>query len=135
MTGIRLRAPMIASIIGIIKLFISVPTSLFSGQIARNPLKFEAFCNQSTPSKQGGATQREHGQEPKHRAGGVAPPNKQQPPPNIPPKAQASKHSAPHPRDGHATSIVHIEHPEQAHVKGIIGKEHTTQTGAHKHPK
>jgi len=135
MTGIRLRAPMIASMIGTIKLLISVPTSLFIGQTARNPAKFEAFCNQRTPSRRGGAMQREQGQEPKHRAGGVALPNKHSPPPNIPPKVQASKHSAPQPRDKHVGGITHIEHPEQAHVKGINGREHITQTGASIHPK
>ena len=161
MTGIRLRAPIIHStapittliiivINGAIKLFISVPMSLFSGQTAKNPAKFEAFCNQSTPSRQGGATQRiparDTGQEPKHRAGGVALPNKQQPPPNIPPRVQASKHSAPPPSDRHDADNVqiehppkagntHIEHPEQAHVEGINGREHITQTGAHKIPK
>ena len=138
MTGIRLRSPIIHSIRGAAKLLISVPTSLFIGQTLRNPAKFEAFCNHNTPSRQGGATQRitarDTGQEPKHKAGGVALPNRHRPPPNIPPRAQTSKHSAPQPRDKHVGGIPHIEHPEQAHVKGINGREHATQTGASKNP-
>ena len=125
--------------IGTIKLLISVPTSLFIGQTARNPAKFDAFCNHNTPSRTGGATQsmaaRDTGQEPKHTVGGVALPNRHKPPPNIPPRAQESKHIAPQPRDKHVGGITHIEHPEQAHVKGINGREHITQTGAHKIPK
>jgi hypothetical protein len=130
---------MIISIIGAIKSFIIVPTNTFSGQTDKNPAKFEAFCNHSTPSKAGGAANSIHakpiGQDAEHRTGGPTLPQKQQPPPTNPPKAQASKHSDPQARIGAETSNEHIEHPEHAQVNGTKGNEHTMHTGARRQPK